>query len=1073
MTALRSCRARWPRVRMRAQYSVVALLLGWSPCIARGAEPETTQLTDQAIIRELHPGETHSYVLSADPDEWLKIVVVQRSVDVAVTLVDPAGQALLTYDEQGDQGDVAEEVVLVAEVGGEHRIEVRPANPQSGGRYEIRLIERRPALPRDRRWFAAARASAKAEEGYPCRDGDALRAALALNETVLEEWRALGERRREAGTLNIVGSIHFQLGEREKALDEMRAALAIAHEVGSFEEQSISAGNVAATYGALGEQRRAVEELLPLLDTARQKDRKEAVCVLENNLASLLGQLGELQQALYHSRAALDACRPLSPFYAGSALLKLAGQYLRLGLQQRALEVYAEALATARRSGSAVVASIALARTGTIQLRRGEPRKAAETLKEALSFAESSGNLDATAEALIQMGKALTELGETASAAEHFEKAMQIAERTSDRGEIVVALLWKGDLGVATGQIADARQDYERALGDSRNFLYPHYEAAALHGLARVEVASGRLDEALRRSEEAIGVAESLRLRVLSQQSRAEYLATVRPYYELAVDVLMSLHAAHPAAGYDARAFQMSERGRARSLIEGLASATDRSSDRIDSDLAQKERELRERINGQAARVFRLQAQTTPTDDVAAARKEVESLLDQLQEMQGRASEVAPTDAAALTRGVPLPEVQQRVLDERSLLLVYALGERRSFVWAVSRDSVVSRELPPRATIDAEVRRFHEALSARNSHPRFETPERRHNRLVQADAEAADAGRKLSELLLRPVATELGSRRLFIVADDSLHQVPFAALPAPETARPNGKQASEPLLECHEVQHVPSAAALDYWRLRAPPRLTKTLAVFADPVFDRHDPRVGARVVASAQGLENDWRQELTRSLELSGLAANGHIPRLPHTREEARALISLVPRDRSYVALGFDANRKTALSAELSSYPLVHFATHAVVDEATPDLSSIVLSLIDREGHEQDGFLRAEDASQLHLNAELVTLSGCSTGLGKQVRGEGTLGLAHSFLRAGARRVLVSLWDVDDRATAAFMVRLYRAMLGPRRLSPAAALRETQINMRAIARWSAPYYWAGFVLTGDPSDGPAASPTH
>jgi CHAT domain-containing protein len=434
---------------------------------------------------------------------------------------------------------------------------------------------------------------------------------------------------------------------------------------------------------------------------------------------------------------------------------------------------------------------------------------------------------------------------------------------------------------------------------------------------------------------------------------------------------------------------------------------------------------------------------------------------------------VAPTDAAALT--LALPELQQHVLDERSLLLVYALGERRSFVWAVSRDSVVSRALPPRSTVDAEVRRFHEALSARNSHPRFETPERRHNRLVQAGAAAADAGRKLSEMLLRPVATELGSRRLFIVADDSLHQVPFAALPASEAARPNGKRASEPLLERHEVQHVPSAAALDYWRLRTPPLMAKTLAVFADPVFDRHDPRVGARVVASAQGLENDWRQELTRSLELSGLAANGHIPSLPHTREEARALTSLVPRDRSYVALGFDANRNTALSPELASYRFVHFATHAVVDEATPDLSSVVLSLIDREGHEQDGFLRAQDASQMHLNAELVTLSGCSTGLGKQVRGEGTLGLAHSFLLAGARRVLVSLWDVDDRATAAFMARLYRGMLGPRHLSPAAALRETQMKMRASAHWSAPYYWAGFVLTGDPSDvsaTPAQAPT-
>jgi CHAT domain-containing protein len=179
-------------------------------------------------------------------------------------------------------------------------------------------------------------------------------------------------------------------------------------------------------------------------------------------------------------------------------------------------------------------------------------------------------------------------------------------------------------------------------------------------------------------------------------------------------------------------------------------------------------------------------------------------------------------------------------------------------------------------------------------------------------------------------------------------------------------------------------------------------------------------------------------------------------------------------VALGFDASRRAALSPDLASHGFVHFATHAVLDETTPGLSSVVLSLVDRDGRQRDGFLKAEDVSEMHLAAELVTLSGCSTGLGKQVQGEGTLGLVHSFLRGGARRVLVSLWDVDDSATAAFMVQSYAAMLGPRHLSPVAAPRGTQMNMRASKRWSAPHFWAGFVPTGDlsaPSPGRRSTP--
>lgn len=151
----------------------------------------------------------------------------------------------------------------------------------------------------------------------------------------------------------------------------------------------------------------------------------------------------------------------------------------------------------------------------------------------------------------------------------------------------------------------------------------------------------------------------------------------------------------------------------------------------------------------------------------------------------------------------------------------------------------------------------------------------------------------------------------------------------------------------------------------------------------------------------------------------------------------------------------------QLAQYRFVHFATHGVLNEAHPELSGIVLSLRDENGTAQDGFLRLHEIYQLKLNAELVTLSACQTGLGKQVRGEGMIGLTRGFMYAGAARVAASLWKVQDDATAELMHEFYKAMLQNNQ-RPAAALRAAQLAMLSKAAWQQPFYWAAFVLQGD-----------
>jgi CHAT domain-containing protein len=154
-------------------------------------------------------------------------------------------------------------------------------------------------------------------------------------------------------------------------------------------------------------------------------------------------------------------------------------------------------------------------------------------------------------------------------------------------------------------------------------------------------------------------------------------------------------------------------------------------------------------------------------------------------------------------------------------------------------------------------------------------------------------------------------------------------------------------------------------------------------------------------------------------------------------------------------------MDPELGNYRIVHFATHGVVNNEHPGLSGILLSMVDQQGQSQNGFLRLHDIYNLELPVELVVLSACNTALGKPVEGEGLVGLVRGFMYAGARRVVASLWKVDDQATGELMSLFYQHMFEHQR-SPASALRHAQLEMWQETEWDSPFYWAAFVLQGE-----------
>jgi CHAT domain-containing protein len=657
--------------------------------------------------------------------------------------------------------------------------------------------------------------------------------------------------------------------------------------------------------------------------------------------------------------------------------------------------------------------------------------------------------------ALGYIGNAYDSLGDFDQALTNYKAALALNRLSGDPREEAYTLSDMGEVLWKKGEQVKAIEHYTEALALSRKVNDLRAASLALYKIARAERDRGNLDVARARIEEALVVSDKFRANVAAQEMRATYFATVHEHYEFYVDLLMRLHQQRPSEKFDVSAFEANERGHARSLLETLKEYGTDIRQGVDEKLLQRELDLQRRLRAKTERRIQLAVAKAPVEELD---KELSDLSTELQQVQGQIRATSPR-YAALVQPSPLTlrEIQQQVVDADTALLAYALGEERSYVWLVTADSMKSFELPARAQIEDSARRLYTSLTSRNQRQENETPGQRRVRITKDDAQYVDASRDLSTKLLGPVAKDLRQKRLVIVADGALQYVPFAALPAPSST-------SRPLVADYEIVSLPSASVLALMRedLRTRPRASKSVAILADPVFDKDDQRLAALKnrrsdVAKNKTLSIDQTQRALRDFD--GLSEG--IARLPFSGREAEAIMALVPTGEGMLAVGFRASRATALSSELSQYRYVHFATHGLLNSKHPELSGVFLSRFNELGQSQDGFLQLQDVYNLKLSADLVVLSACQTALGKDVRGEGLVGLTRGFMYAGAPRVVASLWQVDDAATADFMREFYSAMLteGKR---PAEALRVAQLRMSKQTQWSSPYYWAAFTLQGE-----------
>ncbi|MEM7480691.1 MAG: tetratricopeptide repeat protein [Acidobacteriota bacterium] len=942
-------------------------------------------------------------------------------------------------------------------------------------------------------------AEAQTNIGYLHRSLGETRAELDPYRKALLLWRRVGDREREAAVLNSLATAANKAGEGDEALDHGHRAAELFRELGDARGEGTALntlGSVRLSQGDLAVARRLFERSLAL---RRQTGDRRGEGRTLNNLARVLRQQGESRQAIRLLEEALELARANGDRLGETgALNNLVTLHSLLGEMRRSLDFSHQVLAQARSMGNRRVEAFALNNMATLHHRLGEPQEAVDLYRQAAELAHQFGDRAFEAKALDNVGWAYLALDDAESARRHMEqslellaqidaprkriitevnlshahsalgdteaalalarKAQQAARQLGDTYVQAVADLRLGEVLHDAGQAEAALEVLETVRSTVQTREFRRIESAVLFQLARTERSLGRLEVARRHMAESLDLIDSLRATVAVHDLRASFLASKTKFYQAYIDLLMEMHLREPTAGHHLAALEANERARARTLLDALEEIRGEIRQGLDPALLEQEKALRIRLNEAERQRIEALAGGATEAEIQGISGRVRDLRLENRALEERIRSGNP-HYASLTQPTPLavPDLQ-RLLDEKTVLLQYGLGEERSFLWTVTQDQVVAHPLPRAAILEAEARRFYELLTEPNRPVADESAAERAARLARAEEDLRAVSVRLSAALLAPAGPLLERRRVVVVAEGALLFIPFAALPLPVTApAANTPDATapdtttqEPMVARHVTIHLPSASVLAGLRRDVADRPTATgeLAVIADPVFRGDDRRVRQAQRAAEQATLRSGVGEL-------------EFRRLYFSRQEAEKIASLVPQDGLLKALDFSARRELATQGGLADYRRIHLATHGVLNTEVPALSGLVMSLVDENGESQEGFLRLHDIYNLDLSADLVTLSACETALGKHLRGEGMIGLTRGFMYAGAPRVVASLWQVQDRATATLMENFYRAMLQDGQ-SPAEALRWAQAVLWRSERWSSPYYWAPFVFHGE-----------
>ncbi len=870
----------------------------------------------------------------------------------------------------------------------------------------------------------------------------------------LEEAHALSlrlkYRRGEAQALMELGTIYYQQTELTKAEDCQNKALQIWRELQDKRGEARALSNLGAPYmqdGKLREAAAALEESATIWRALGNRTEFASTLIDQNFLAIRQGQWQKALSLLNEAQSlAID--KEAEPYMAGQIATGLGEVYEVYGQLETALAYFEEALILYRDYARDTLAAIDLgSKVGRVKAQLGDYQAAVQQITQGLQLAIQIKNRFKQALCHEDLGRVHLAAGLYAPARHELQEALALYQQTGNRREWARTQTFLGQAEYSQGDWVRATQSYLKALRVFQKIEDYTNEAALCFGLGKLELERHNLDQAGNYLKRSIALTEQLRENAASKDLRSSFLASVHDRYETYVEWLMQLHSQQPNEGFDVAAFEASELGRARSLLDSIKSYQRELRQTADPSLLIEEEQLQKKEQ----RLLDKQAQLQSEGGTLEARKEVENELTQVRaKNETLAAQINSTDKFNdLMRSTPLKlaDIRQQITDSDTSLLEYSLGSQKSYLWVVNPDGFSTYELADKNTIEKA------ALNLANLLLKPQTDQAQETELQAAIAE-------VTRLVFAPAAEKLHSRRLIIVPDGILQYIPFQVLTGP----PN---KNDSLLAHYEIVNAPSASTLIAVQREAADRArpTKLIAGFGDPAFSSN---YTLQASTSRTGETDDLQRAIAARNLQRGLASEKDETLVPtkvqplyFAKSELNTLRKLVSSDQLSIYSSFDATRENLRKLDLQQYRILHVATHGLLNAKQPELSGLVLSLVDRNKQPVSGFVGLSDIYNLRAPVDLVVLSACHTALGKDMRGEGLIGLTRGFMYAGASSVVASLWKVDDEATAELMKRFYTNMLQDG-MPPAAALRAAQNSIRQEPQWRSPYYWAAFTLQGE-----------
>ena len=735
----------------------------------------------------------------------------------------------------------------------------------------------------------------------------------------------------------------------------------------------------------------------------------------------------------------------------------------------------------------------------------GRPSVATPTTS-AVSFLEIKKEMDEYRIAIIYMtfelgmGRIAFAQNDLVTAKKHFDNALNagggsltvIASLGQTRRFRTAARTSLADVALKEGRYKDANKLYEAAQkgaeDDKRlDLIWP---AQRGRGRSLWLQAAQEKDSAKMREQAAAAYRDSLKTieqiragSLRADEARSTFLATTKDVYDEAVSAFAEMALLNSTPGgalsgkaleYASEALRISEQGRARSLLDMLAEVNAQITEGIPADLLKRKQDNLNRQQEIAAQLTGVSLEADQKAKPSDLEKELESLQTDFDQIENQIRTSSPRYASlTATEPISLADIQQKVLDDNTVLFEYALGNDASYLFAATRAGMSVFKLPAKSQFTEAATAFREQMipaSLARSIVSTNVPEQQRGLgLSQAApeevAQFAGASNALYKLAVEPAAALIGDKRLLIVADGALNYVPFEAFV--KTKSGADYASLDYLIKSNEIAYAPSASVVAAIRGSAPTARegANTVLIVADPVFNADDPRLkGARVAtgsSEARGVGLALNSAVSDMTGKDASAGALRLARLPGTRAEAEAIAAIAraggAKSESWIDLA--ANEEKIDSADVANYRIVHIATHGLLDIERPQFTGVVLSLVGNT--KADGFLRTDEIFNLKMRPSLVMLSACETGLGKEKRGEGVIGLTRAFMYAGAPTVGVSLWSVADKSTAELMTDFYKRLLSAGS-HPVASMRDAQLAMINGKKYSAPFYWAPFVLVGE-----------